>query len=118
VASASRNKVYICDESKLVKRLGKFPLPVEILPFGWEVTLARAKTLGCRASLRKDKDAFFKTDNGNYVLDCHFGTISEPAKLSAELNNIPGVLDNGLFCGLTDLVIVGKTDGSVERIQF
>jgi ribose 5-phosphate isomerase A len=118
VASASRYRVYVCDKSKLVKKLGNFPLPVEILPFGKKVTIARVTALGCTASLRRAGNSLLQTDNGNYVLDCHFGEIGEPAKLSAELNNIPGVLDNGLFCGLTNLVIVGNTDGSIERIQF
>lgn len=113
VASASRRMIVVVDSSKLVPVLGAFPLPVEVVPFAWEVTARRIGPLGCTPVLRTTPEGPFRTDNGNYVLDCAFGRIPDPAALYRELKLVPGVVDTGLFVGLADTVVVGG-DGGVE----
>jgi len=118
VASAGRRVIITVDETKLVERLGTFPLPVEVIPFGWQVTLRRLEELGCRAALRLQAQGGkpFLTDNGNYIVDCRFGEIADPARLEQVIDAIPGVAECGLFIGLADEVIVGRGDGRVEEI--
>ncbi|MCG8605840.1 ribose-5-phosphate isomerase RpiA [bacterium] len=111
VASASDKKIIVVDDSKLVIRLGAFPLPVEVLPFGWESVKQKIQSFGCQVTLRGTPDEPFLTDNQNYVLDCHFEVIANPKRLHDELNGIAGVVENGLFIGLTDHVIIGGRDG-------
>ncbi|WP_274365902.1 ribose-5-phosphate isomerase RpiA [Paenibacillus thermotolerans] len=113
VASFSKELIIVIDESKKVNRLGKFPLPVEIVKFGYEVTQKRLSKLGCVPKLRLVGDKPFITDNGNYIVDCSFGSINLPKDLHTTINLIPGVVDNGLFIKLATKVIVGYHDGSV-----
>lgn len=115
VAAASEKEIIIIDESKLVKTFGDFPLPVEVLPFGWKFALQQLQSLGCHAILRKRGEEVFLTDNQNYILDCEFKQIWEPQNLSREICAIPGVVENGLFVGLTSLVIIGKGDGTTDE---
>lgn len=114
VASASRAFIVIAGDSKRVEVLGKFPLPVEIIPFGWQHTARQLAALGCSTSLREKDAKIFITDNGNYIIDCHFGAIAEPAVLEQQINNIPGVVDNGLFVKMATRVILGCDDGTVK----
>ncbi len=119
VASAARRLIAIVDESKLVQRLGeRAPLPVEIVPFGWSVTVAAIAALGAKAEIRGGPPASggFRTDNGNLIADCHFAGLSDPQALAARLNAIPGVVDHGLFLNMTALALVGHADGRVERL--
>lgn len=118
VAAASEKEIIIVDESKLVKRLGRFPLPVEILPFGWRSVLEGLRSLGGTAGLRKEGEKVFKTDNQNYVLDCRFNSIDNPGELAKQIKTFPGVVETGLFVELTDLVVVGREDGSVSIMEF
>ncbi|MFQ5648961.1 MAG: ribose-5-phosphate isomerase RpiA [bacterium] len=118
VAAATRKEIIVVDKSKLVSKLGKFPLPVEVLPFGWPVACKQLQHYGCRVELRRRDGIIFVTDNKNYILDCFFGLIDEPGKLSEEINAIPGVVENGLFVGLTDMIVVGYEDGHVEEMTF
>jgi len=119
VAAASEKEIIIVHCSKQVKRLGQFPLPVEVLPFGLKYVVSQLrKDFACEVRIRKSGDEAFRTDNGNYIVDCEFNQIVDPAELTVHLNNIPGVVDNGLFVGLTDLVIVGKGAGEAETILF
>lgn len=118
VAAASFKEIIVVDESKLVKTLGRFPLPVEVLPFGRQFVKDRLESLGCETILRKKGDKKFITDNQNYIFDCIFEQIDNPGELTKEINSIPGVVENGLFVGLTNLVIVGHADGSAEEITF
>ncbi|MBD2870816.1 ribose-5-phosphate isomerase RpiA [Paenibacillus arenilitoris] len=113
VAKASRELIVIVDQSKLVDRLGDFPLPVEIVPFGCEMTLRHVSELGCKPVLRTRGDEPFRTDNGNYIADCAFGAIHDPGLLETRLNGIPGVVENGLFVGMSSKVIVGCGNGDV-----
>ena len=112
VASASARLVIIVDETKLVDRLGvHFPVPVEVVPFGWHATARRIADLGGHPSLRVGADGkAFVTDGGHYIIDCAFGPIAAPAQLESDLNRIVGIVENGLFIGLTSQVIVAGTE--------
>jgi ribose 5-phosphate isomerase A len=118
IAYHSKKVIIIVDETKIVKGLGcdSF-LPVEITKFGWPATKKALEGLGCTGELRKIMDEAFITDNQNYIIDCDFGKITDPEALEKEINNIPGVLENGLFIGLADEVIVGSKQGmmTLER---
>ncbi|UQZ81369.1 Ribose-5-phosphate isomerase A [Paenibacillus konkukensis] len=114
LAANSRKLVIIVDETKQVGRLGKFPLPVEIIPFAAQLTLRQLRKLGCDPEIRTAAGGQnFITDNGNLIADCRFGAISDPKETSLALNRIPGVVENGLFCAMTDTLIVGHADGRV-----
>ena len=95
----------------------KFPLPVEVIKFGWRSTKKKIEELGCQAELRRIIGDPFITDNANYILDCDFNRIKNPVELETMLNNIPGVVENGLFIDLVDEVIVGGKQGitTLER---
>jgi len=106
----------IVDEDKQVDTLGKFPLPVEVIPFGINLAMKHLANLGCRPMLRVRNDKTFITENGNRIVDCQFDKISDPDLLSATIKRIPGVVESGLFSGkLVKTVIVGKKDGTVEE---
>ena len=112
VAHASKRLVIVADESKLVPVLGAtFALPVEILQFGWEVTQAAINTMCGKSTLRRNGEKPFLSDNGNYILDCHFEAIQQPAEIEAQLNNLPGVVENGLFVNRADKTIIGTASG-------
>ncbi|ULO05329.1 ribose-5-phosphate isomerase RpiA [Paenibacillus sp. 19GGS1-52] len=117
VASNSTRMIVVADESKAVGTLGKFPLPVEIVPFAWEWTLAEIAKLGCKPELRRNGEELYKTDNGNYIADCRFEAIESAMKLALELQSIPGIVEHGLFIGIADIAIIGKNDGSIEIIE-
>jgi len=117
VARASRREIIIVDESKLVQVLGTHaPLAVEVIPFGWDTYSQRLRGLGCDPLLRMREAQPYVTDEGNYILDCHFERIDDPVALEAELNLIPGVVENGLFIGLASLVLVASTAGVAELL--
>lgn len=118
VASLSRRVVIIADSTKQVERLGAFPLPVEVIPFAWQPIAERLRRLDAVPRLRTNDDGTpFVTDEGNYILDCRFGTIEDPAELAATLNGLPGVVEHGLFVGLADVLVVGHATGAqvIER---
>lgn len=117
VASNSTRMIVIADESKVVNTLGKFPLPVEIVPFAWEWTVAELAKLGCNPELRRSGEELYKTDNGNYIADCRFEVIESAPKLALTIQSIPGVVEHGLFVGIAAMAIVGKKDGSIEIIE-
>ncbi len=116
VALASLEVIIIVDERKIVKTLGKFPLPVEIVPYGWQMTQKHIEGLGCRAVIRKNQNQIFITDNKNYILDCFFDKIEKPEKLNKKLKLITGVVETGLFVEIANKIVVGKSDGLVEFI--
>jgi ribose 5-phosphate isomerase A len=109
VAHASRRFVLIGDESKLVGRLGRGPVPIEILPFLWEATSRSIESLGGRPELRMEAGKPARTDNGNLILDTSFGAV-EPG-LGAALHAIPGVIEHGLFFGMARGAIIGSATG-------
>jgi len=118
VATASARMVVIADEGKLVKTLGKFPLPVEVVRFGLLATIRLIKALGAQAGCEGEiklrtaqGDAPFITDQGNLIVDCAFGAIPEPEVLAFALSRVPGVIEHGMFLGLADLAIVAGSGG-------
>lgn len=116
VAVASQKLIIIADETKMVRELGKFPLPVEVVPYGWKQTKKQIELLGCKnAMLRTAEGKIFITDHGHYILDCHFQKIEDAALLQTQLNNIPGVVDNGLFIDLADGALIGYADGTIKE---
>jgi ribose 5-phosphate isomerase A len=116
VACASDRVVIIADESKSVEELGQFPLPVEVVPFGWQVTMEAVKKHCPQVHLRKKEQHPLVTDNGNYILDCFCEHIAEPARLEGALKQLTGVVEVGLFVGVASEVILGKTDGTVQKL--
>lgn len=112
IASAARKFVVIVDESKMVSRLGEFKLPVEVLPFGWEVTAERIADLGGKPSIRQKDGEVFVSDNGNYIVDCDFGMIHDPKTLYQQLKQLTGVVETGLFVDMVHDVIVGQAEGA------
>lgn len=118
VATASDQMVVITDASKQVDTLGAFPLPVEAVPFGWQTTRALLEetligldVMGREAALRMNGDVPFMTDEGNYIIDLHLRRIGHARQLSLILNQIPGVVENGLFVDICDMLITGHADG-------
>ena len=119
VAASSKRMAVVADETKLVARLGKFPLPVEIVLFGHVATAARVKS-ACAAlgypdmsiQLRIHEGAPVRTDSGNMIYDCAFGAISDAAKLAAALSGVPGVVEHGLFINMAALAIIAGPAGA------
>jgi len=103
----------IVDETKLVKRLGgTLAVPVEVVPFGWEATARKLRTMGAGPELRPGvDDKPYVTDGGHYILDCAFGPIADPKKIARELDETVGVVEHGLFLGLAKQVFVGGPGG-------
>ena len=125
VATASDMMVVITDPSKGVEHLGAFPLPVEVVPFGWQTTKALIEesldgmdVMGRSGTLRMNGEAPFVTDEGNHIVDLHLQRIGDPRKLALILNQIPGVVENGLFIDICDKVVIGHQDGRVEVIDI
>lgn len=121
VATASDQMIVISDVSKEVETLGAFPLPVEVIPFGWqttqaliEETLVSLDVLGRSASLRMNGDSPYVTDEGNHILDMHLKRIGDARQMGMILNQMPGVVENGLFIDICDRVVIGYGDGRVE----
>ncbi|HWP45379.1 MAG TPA: ribose-5-phosphate isomerase RpiA [Blastocatellia bacterium] len=111
VALASRTRIIVVDEPKLVSSLGQTrPLPVEVLPFAWRMSARCLSELGCKPVLRSSGEAAFVTDNGNYILDCEFGPIEDPPSMEKRIKLIPGVVESGLFIAIADSVIIAFDD--------
>ena len=118
VAFAAEKFIVIADESKLVERLGKFPLPVEVVPYGIKRIERHIEALGCKqASIRRRNNEIFITDHGHYILDCHFNSIADPHILNTRLKEIPGVVENGLFIRMAGTAIIGYADGTVKEMS-
>ena len=120
IAHASKQMICICDETKIVERLGSFPLPVEVVQFAWKQTermvagaLVRHGIKGATITRRMRDGQPVVTDSGNFILDCHCGpVIADPAPLEIALNQIPGVVENGLFTREAAGMVVGCFDGT------
>jgi ribose 5-phosphate isomerase A len=117
VAAAAERVIVIADAGKQVARLGRGPLPVEVLPFAAGFVTQRIERLGAAVSLRMAGDAGYRTDQDNVVLDCRFGAIEDPYALAAALSAIPGVLEHGLFLDEIDVAYVGGADGVTRLIR-
>jgi len=110
VAAASKSLIIVADETKLTTSLGRDqPVPVEVLPFALPLVSNRIKRMGGKPTLRERKDGSgpYVTDNGNFILDVDFGVIEDPFRLDASLKRIPGVIETGLFIGMTEKAYIG-----------
>ena len=117
VASVTKKMVVVGDSTKVVPALGKFPLPVEIIPFARPVVERKLASLGATAKLRLKPDGQpFITDNSNHILDAGFGRIADPPFVARSLSETPGVVEHGLFIGFAKLALIGR-GGSVGEIQ-
>lgn len=121
VATASDQMIVITDAAKEVATLGAFPLPVEVIPFGWqttkaliEETLVALDVMNREVTLRMNGDRPLITDESNYIVDLHLKRIGNPRQLALVLNQIPGVVENGLFIDICDVVVIGHADGRVQ----
>ena len=116
VASASKRFVVVVDESKIVEKLGRFPLPVEVIPMAEPLVSAELEELGFTPKIRVNKDGSqYITDEGNLILDCSGMLLDDPAAMAARLDSIVGVVEHGLFLGYAELVLIAGEGGVVER---
>lgn len=117
IAQASNKNIIVCDQNKLSPKLGtKWALPVQIMEFAYRPVAKFVEDLGADVVLRKSQSGdIFKTEQGNIILDCNFGQIDNLSNLNQALNNKAGIVEHGLFLGIADEVIVGKSD-SVETL--
>jgi ribose 5-phosphate isomerase A len=113
VAAAAKQFIVMVDHTKLVPALGgSFPLPIEVVPFGWGSTARHIERVsGGKAVLRERNGTVFQTEAGHVILDLHMPNIDDPATLEIELNQIPGIVETGLFIGRTSILIVGRAQG-------
>jgi ribose 5-phosphate isomerase A len=118
VAAASNRLVIIADHGKLKDQLGAFPLPVEIVRYGWKQTQQHIEELfGIETKLRLKKGRAYETDHGHYILDCHFTVITDPATVNQSLHLVPGVVETGLFVNMCQQALIGYPDGTVREIN-
>ncbi|PZF87447.1 ribose 5-phosphate isomerase A [Listeria ivanovii] len=118
VSEASLLNIWVVGEDKLVPTLGKFPLPLEVIPFGWKQVKRTLEKEGVQTKLRKQNDdEIYQTNNGNYILDIINQTFSNPIKWQEKLTQIPGVVEQGLFLNYVDIVICGRENGEIEVIK-
>lgn len=117
VAVASNMEVIIADESKVVSRLGeKMPVPVEVIPFGWQHTAARLAALGCEPVLRQAGEQIYLTDSNNYILDCRFAPLENASETAEKIKNITGVVEHGLFIGIVRGVVIASASKGVYQL--
>ncbi|MBS4461403.1 ribose-5-phosphate isomerase RpiA [Aerococcaceae bacterium zg-B36] len=118
VAQNSNKIIWIVTEEKLVEKLGRFPLPVEIVQTGsWKLFRVFDQAGMSPAFRKKGKDSLFVTDSGNYIIDLHLNQIDNPQQLAFELKTMVGVVDHGLFLNYPDIILVGKQDGTILTIE-
>jgi ribose 5-phosphate isomerase A len=119
VAQASRREIIVVDETKCSPTLGtQWPVPVEVVRFGWQAQLVFLEWLGAQPTLRRNDDGRpFATDQGNLIVDCDFGPIDAPADVAARLNERAGVVEHGLFLGLATDVLVADAEGVHHRMR-
>lgn len=117
VAAASSKRVIMVDSSKPVPVLGPFGVPVEVIPFAAAVVHGAIERLGGRPVLRQREGQPFITDENNHIFDCDFGLIDDPPALASRLAAVPGVVEHGLFCGMTEVLIVGRGDRADVRVD-
>ena len=115
VASAARERIIMVDVCKCVDCLGAFPVAVEVIPFGWEVTRRQLEQFGGVSNLRQREGKPFVTDQNHYIIDCNLSRIKDASELNQQLNQLPGVVENGLFVDMTERLIIGSPDGITEK---
>ncbi|MHA1697470.1 MAG: ribose-5-phosphate isomerase RpiA, partial [Promethearchaeota archaeon] len=120
IDGAAKDLIIVADERKMSKRIGgKSPVPVEIIPAALKPILIKLKQWEAKPELRLavKKMGPVITDNGNFIIDANFGVIDDPKDLETRLNNIPGVVENGIFANMASIIYVGKKDGSIEVLK-
>ncbi|ECB9784548.1 ribose-5-phosphate isomerase RpiA [Listeria monocytogenes] len=118
VASASLKNIWVVSEEKLVRTLGKFPLPLEVIPFGWKQIERKLAKEQIQTNLRKQSNGeVYVTNNGNYILDIVNQSFTDAKMWQEKLAQIPGVVEHGLFLDYVDLIICGKANGETEIIK-
>lgn len=110
VAVSSDKVIWVVDSSKMVKKLGRFPLPVEVIPFAYNHVFNEFKSMDFNPKVRMKNNSFFVTDGGHYIIDLYLNAIQNPSELQNSLNSMPGVVEHGLFLNIEDTIIVGKED--------
>jgi len=116
VAKSSKQNLWAVNSAKMVDKLGAFPLPIEVVPYALGNVFKKLEKRGYNPKIRMKDGERYLTDSGNYIIDVNLGIIEDAYKMEVELNMIPGVVENGLFLDVVDIVIVGKGDG-VEIIR-
>ena len=116
VAAASARLIIFADHTKQVPRLGKFPLPLEVNPFGWQAAAKKVEALCPSVVLRQGASGPFLTDNHGYILDCAFNEIPDPPALDAQLQAITGIVETGLFIRMAEMVCLG-TGSNVQQVR-
>ena len=114
IASITKTFIVVTDDSKYCEYLGAFPLPVEVVPFGSEITKKRIEALGIKPVLREKDGQIYLTDNGNFIFDCQCGTIQSPQLLQAQLKALLGVVETGLFINMASKVIMANKEGQIK----
>jgi ribose 5-phosphate isomerase A len=115
VGSATKHLVIVADATKQVPRLGKFPLPVEVIRFAQALVAKKIAALGADVRLRLQANGTpYVTDESNHILDCHFGEIADADNLARQLSDMPGIVEHGLFIGMASTVLLAKGDEIVE----
>ncbi len=110
VALSSKKNIWIVDSGKYVNKLGKFPLPVEVIPFGYKRVISKLESMNLNPVIRKTGSSFYFTDSGNYILDLHTGELDDLKKLNEEIKLEVGVVETGLFIGIADTLIVARNN--------
>lgn len=116
VAVSSEKVIWVVDSSKMINKLGKFPLPVEVIPFAYNHVFTKFKDMNFNPKIRMNNNNFFVTDAQHYIIDLYLDVIENAYELENTLNSIPGVVEHGLFLDMVDTVIIGK-ENSVEIIN-
>jgi len=115
VEASCKELIIIVDEKKDVQTLGAFPLPVEVITFGWKQVQQKIQSIhNVSARLREKEGKVFLTDHHHYILDCYFNSIADPAQLNTDLHLIPGVVETGLFINMATKIITGYADGTIK----
>ncbi|MBC1977110.1 ribose-5-phosphate isomerase RpiA [Listeria marthii] len=118
VANASLKNIWVVSEEKLVRNLGEFPLPLEVIPFGWKQIQRELEKDDIETNLRKQSSGeVYVTNNGNYILDIVNQTFTDTAMWQEKLAQIPGIVEHGLFLDYVDMIICGKANGEIELIK-
>jgi ribose 5-phosphate isomerase A len=116
VASASKRFVVVADSSKVVNKLGKFPLPVEVIPMATSLVSCALRELGFTPKLRHRRDgSIYVTDQRNHLLDCTGVRIEDPYQMMSEINAIVGVVEHGIFLDMVNFALIASEDGLIER---
>lgn len=112
VALSSKKNIWIVDSAKLVEKLGKYPLPVEVIPFGYKRVFKIIDEMKLNPEIRKKNDELYFTDSGNLIFDLHIGELKDPVSLNEKIKLINGIVETGIFINIADTIVVGRSNSS------